>query len=139
MLRVTLDTNIYVSGLNYSGNPYQMLELARAKKVLVAVSDDILDEVKRVLQEKFRWPEHRAAQARRDIGAFSQHVSPASRIDVVKEDPDDDRVLECAVAAASDYIVTGDNHLLRLGHYKGIRIVRVTDFLEIASGEKRSR
>jgi uncharacterized protein len=139
VLRVTLDTNIYVSGLNYSGNPHQMLELARTKKVLVAVSDDILDEVKRVLQEKFQWPQRRAAQARRDIREFSRHVAPGSRIDVIKEDPDDDRILECAVAAGSDYIVTGDYHLLRLGQYKGIKIVKVAEFLEIAAGEGRVR
>jgi putative PIN family toxin of toxin-antitoxin system len=116
-----------------------MLELARARKVLVAVSDEILDEVKRVLQERFQWPQRRAAQARRNIGEFSQHVTPASRIEVVKDDPDDNRILECAVAAGSDYIVTGDCHLLRLGQYKGILIVKVADFLEIAAAEARGR
>jgi putative PIN family toxin of toxin-antitoxin system len=139
VLRVTLDTNVYVSGLNYSGNPYEILEFARAKKMLVAVSDDILDEVKRVLQERFQWPQRRASQARRDIKAFSQHVTPTTPINAVKDDPDDNRILECAVAAGSDYIVSGDNHLLKLGHYKGIQIIRVADFLEIAQGESRKR
>jgi predicted nucleic acid-binding protein len=49
---------------------------------------------------------------------------------VVKDDPDDNRIVECAVASGSDCIVTGDNHLLRLGEYAGIKMVRVGDFLQ---------
>jgi uncharacterized protein len=60
-------------------------------------------------------------------------------VDVLKEDPADNRVLECAVSAGADYIVTGDQDLLRLGRYDAIRILTVADFLEIetkhASGE----
>ncbi len=56
-------------------------------------------------------------------------------LDVIKEDPDDNRILECAAAANSDYIVTEDNDLLRLGGYKGIAIVSVADFLNIAKSE----
>ena len=49
-----------------------------------------------------------------------------------KEDPPDNRILECASAAGSDYIVSGDKDLLRLGRYDSIRIVRVAEFLELA-------
>jgi predicted nucleic acid-binding protein len=55
---------------------------------------------------------------------------PTEALDVVKDDPDDNRIVECAVASGSDCIVTGDNHLLRLGEYAGIKMVRVGDFLQ---------
>ena len=57
MLRVTLDTNVYVSGLNFKGKPYELLELARAGQFEVSVPEAILSELHRVLRDKFNWPE----------------------------------------------------------------------------------
>jgi predicted nucleic acid-binding protein len=53
---------------------------------------------------------------------------------VVKADPDDDKIVECAVAARSDYIVTGDKHLLMLGSYRGTRIAKAAEFLALYPG-----
>jgi predicted nucleic acid-binding protein len=57
---------------------------------------------------------------------------------VIKDDPDDNRVLECAVSAGSAYIVTGDKHLLRLGVYDSIRILRVSDFLALTLARQKT-
>ncbi len=58
MLRVTADTNVIISGLNFSGNPRRVLEMAEAGAIHLAVSDAILKEVERVLKrEKFGWPQ----------------------------------------------------------------------------------
>jgi predicted nucleic acid-binding protein len=54
---------------------------------------------------------------------------------VVTEDPDDDRVLECAVAAHADAIVSGDRHLLRLGSFKSIVIQSSRQFLDSKAWE----
>jgi predicted nucleic acid-binding protein len=56
-------------------------------------------------------------------------VKPAVILDVVRDDPDDNRILECAVAAGSDYLVSGDQDLLRLKRYAAIRMLSVPDFL----------
>lgn len=56
-------------------------------------------------------------------------VTPSEHMDVVHADPDDNRIIECAVAAVSDTVVSGDTDLLRLGSFRGIRIVKVSDFL----------
>ena len=61
------------------------------------------------------------------------------QLDVVKEDPSDNRVLECAVSAGSDYIVTGDKDLLRLGRYDAIQIVSVSEFLNVGQGQGTER
>jgi predicted nucleic acid-binding protein len=58
-------------------------------------------------------------------------------LDVIKEDPPDNRILECASTACSDYIVTGDKDLLRLGSYASIRILSVSQFLDIIEGPQR--
>jgi predicted nucleic acid-binding protein len=62
---------------------------------------------------------------------FTSLVRPTQTIDAVPEDPNDNRVLECAVTAGSRYIVTGDSALLRLGKYEGIEILRVADFIRL--------
>jgi predicted nucleic acid-binding protein len=101
------------------------------------VSDDILDEVADVLARKFDWPQEDIGEARRQIKRFAQKVRPAVSLEVVKADPDDDRILECASAAGSDYIVSGDRHLLRLSRYDSMRILKLADFLELVEAEGR--
>ena len=75
--------------------------------------------------------------AQQRIADFTEHVSPAQTVRVVDEDPDDNRILECAQAAGSDYIVTGDQHLLKLKHFGSTKIVKAAEFLEIQASEKR--
>ena len=63
-------------------------------------------------------------------------VDPDFELNAVPDDPDDNRVLECAVAGKADFIVSGDRHLLRLGNYEEIAIVTVRQFLETAGLER---
>jgi predicted nucleic acid-binding protein len=68
----------------------------------------------------------------------AKRVVPSTAVDVVKADPSDNRIIDCAVAAGSGCIVSGDKHLLKLGQYEGIKIMRVADFLrEILPGRER--
>jgi len=140
VLRVTADTNILVSGFNFlAGKPSQFLQLARSGAISLVVSQPIIEETTDVLARKFNWTAEDIEEARRWLKDIARTVTPAVRLDVIKEDPPDNRILECAVSAGSDYIVTGDNDLLRLGQYAGIRIMNVADFLEIARGQTRER
>ena len=129
MNRVTLDSNVYLSGFVFGGKPKRVLEMAIDGEIEVAVSDPIIQEVRRHLLGKFGWSEPRAAEAIESITEFAKHVTPTETIDTVPTDPDDNRVLECAVSAGSQTIVTGDDDLLRLVAFRGIEIVRVADFL----------
>ena len=129
MRRVTLDSNVYLSGFVFGGKPKRVLEMAIDGEIEVAVSDPIIQEVRRHLLGKFGWSEPRAAEAVESITEFAKHVTPTEAIDTVPTDPDDNRVLECAVSAGSQTIVTGDDDLLRLVAFRGIEIVRVADFL----------
>jgi uncharacterized protein len=131
VLRVTADSNIFISALNFGGLPDKLLALARHGEIEIAVSEAIIDEVSRVLRGKFRWTEEAINSARVQISEFTEHVVPALHINAVPEDPDDNRILECAAAADSEYIVTGDKHLLRLAHFGAVKIVTPADFLEI--------
>jgi putative PIN family toxin of toxin-antitoxin system len=129
VLRVAADSNIYVSVLSAGrGNPYEFLGMARTRKIRLGVSDAILDEVADVMARKFDWPPEDIDEAKRQIERFSEKVRPSVFLEVVKGDPDDDRILECASTAGSDYIVSGDKHLLRFSPYDSIRILNVAIF-----------
>jgi putative PIN family toxin of toxin-antitoxin system len=138
VLRVTADTNILVSGLIFlGGKPFQFLDLARAGKIDLVVSDAILAEMEDVLPRKFHFSPGDVVEARRRVAAMSRAVYTAVTVDVIKEDPPDNRILECAVGAGSEYLVTGDKDLLRLKSYSGIRIMTVSDFLDLARAQVR--
>jgi putative PIN family toxin of toxin-antitoxin system len=132
VVRVTADTHILVSGLTFpEGDPRTLLELARAGAIDLACSDVILDGVADVLVRKFEWPDPDVQEARRQFGLFARRVVPTQAVHAVTDDPDDNAILECAVAASAEYIVSGDRHLLQLGAFRGIRVLKVADFLEI--------
>jgi putative PIN family toxin of toxin-antitoxin system len=129
VLGVTLDTNIYVSAPEFAGVGARLLGMARAGIFRIDVSDAILDELLTVLRDDFRWDGYRLHFGREQIANMANRVVPRQRLDIIKEDPDDNRILECAVEAKSDFIVSADKDLLRLGNYGGVRIVTAKDFM----------
>jgi uncharacterized protein len=131
VIGVTADSNIYISGLVFSGPPFQFLEAARAARFELSLSDALLSEIRRVLRDKFLWSAPRLDALAARLEKFTRRVQPTVTLDIVHNDPDDNRVLECAVTAGSQYIVSGDNDLLQLGQYNSIQIVRVADFLKL--------
>jgi uncharacterized protein len=128
--RITPDSNILISALIFGGTPLRLLEMALGGEVLLFISDDVLQETLRVLRDKFGLSGEPLARAERYINTCTARVKPSHRVDVIKEDPDDNRVLECAEASASEFIVTGDSDLLRLKKYGSIRITTVRSFLD---------
>ena len=130
MLGVTADTNVYVSALAFGGKPLQILEIAAQGLIRLSISDAILQETIRVLGGKFRWEEAALREVDALLRSIAEVVAPTQAVDVVKSDPPDNRVLECAAEAKSDYIVSGDRDLLKLGHFGDTPIVRVQDLLK---------
>lgn len=128
--RITPDSNILISAFMFGGNPLRLMEMALNKEVSLFISDEILQETLRVLRDKFGLLRERMAQSEQYINACCEQVKTGSGINVIKEDPDDNRVLECAEAAGCEFIITGDLDLLRLGKYGNIRIMTVRSFLD---------
>ncbi len=129
MRRVTVDSNIFISALKFGGKPLQLLNLARSGEIEIAISDAILDEFLGVLRDKFHWSAERLADAREEVMSFTKLVEAKQTLDVVKADPDDNRIVECAVESGSEKIITHDNDLLRMKEYNGIKMMKVHEFL----------
>jgi putative PIN family toxin of toxin-antitoxin system len=127
---VTLDSNVFVSALNYGGPCLRILNMARDGLIRLDLSNSILEEVGGVLREKFHWPEDDIELVQQEIASFANQVSPQETLLVVPGDDDDNRIVECAVGARSDFLVTSDKHLLRLGAWRATKIVRPGEFLQ---------
>ena len=129
-MRVVLDTNVIVSGLNFPGNERLVLELALRGRFELYLSPFILEEVAGVLGRKFGWAEGHSVQALTTLSNASTVIDPQRLPEVIEGDHADNRILECAVEAFTDYLVTGDRrHLLPLGEHQGARILNAPRFL----------
>lgn len=136
-LKVVFDTNIYVSGLLFGGNPRACLLLAREGVILLFTSNSLLFELSQKFNQKFKWQEPEIKDLLLGIKKYSTVVEPQTRLNVIKNDPPDNRVLECAIQAKVNYIISGDKkHLLSLKKFKDIPIVSAKDFLDEFYGKK---
>jgi putative PIN family toxin of toxin-antitoxin system len=131
VISATLDTSIYIRALHFGGPATVIIGHARAGSIRIDISDAIMTETNRVLRDKFQWDGYMLQDAREKLRALGNHVSPTETLRVIMEDPDDDRILECA-AAKSDFIVSEDKDLLRLGQFGNARIVSIRDLINLA-------
>ena len=127
---VVYDTNILISGMIWGGTPYDCIALAQENKVEGVTCSEILDEFSEKLTNKFNASPSRTAEIVVELLNFHQVVNIENQLKNVTPDPDDDKIIECAVVGGATHIVTGDKkHLLPLGSYQGILIVKAADML----------
>lgn len=132
MIRVVADTNVLISALMFDGLPGVFLELALSRAFTLVSSTALLDELDEKLRDKFGVPEADARLIRSRLESTAELADANFTLHVVADDPDDDRVLECAVAGKAEFVISGDRHLLQLGTYEEISIVTVRQFLTAA-------
>ncbi len=130
-IRAVFDTNIWVSALRKQGNPYRCVLLVALGVVVSVTCDELLDELRQVLLVKFKFPQELVERHIAAIRSLSEVVAITGQLKVVSDDPEDDKVVECAVVGKADYIVSGDKHLLALKQYGSIAIVKAAEFLKI--------
>ncbi len=129
---IVLDTNVLISALLFGGLPAEILDVIVARVVQCSLSPSILDELKDVLQRpKFGFSSQQAIAIVEELSTLCTIVSPSERINIVTADPDDNRILECALEARAEIVVSGDAHLLELAVHEGIRILNPSEFLQI--------
>jgi putative PIN family toxin of toxin-antitoxin system len=128
--KVVLDSNVLISAAVFGGKPREILELAIKGLIEVAVSDDILEEIKGVLEgKKFQYPAKIVRALINEIEDLADLVQPKEKIEALLEDPEDNRVLECAVECGANIIVSGDSHLSGLQSFGKIKIMNPDEFL----------
>ena len=130
--RVVFDTNIYISAILFGGKPEEVFLLAKEENIDLFVSPAIIAEFAAKLTDKFDWPNSRIIEVVKEIGETATVIRPRKHLDIIKGDESDNRVLECAVLAEAEFIVSGDRrHLLSLRKYEGISIISTASFLRV--------
>jgi putative PIN family toxin of toxin-antitoxin system len=137
-MRLVLDTNVFISGVFFSGPPYAILNAWRHRKVDLVISPDILDEYRRVGEQLTkRYPGV-------DLEPFLELLAIKARLvesppldESVCSDPDDDKFIACALASKTKLTCSGDKALLRASGYQGITIMRPKDFVDSYVKAKR--
>ena len=128
-LKAVIDTNVLISSF-WGGKPRYVIELWNNNKLLVIVSQQIIDEYFNVLN-RFELTEEDVEDLTIPFSDPQKTllVEPKSRTRIIKEDPADNKFLDCAVEGKADYIISGDKHLLKLVKFKNINIITPSTFI----------
>ncbi len=128
MIRVVIDTNVYVSALVFGGKPAAVLRLAESGAFQVVVTTIIQQELVETLNTKFGWPSERAESTCRELWDEAWWVLRPEAVEESR-DPADNAILGCALESQAQVIITGDQDLLVLHPFRSIKIVSPAEFL----------
>ncbi len=130
-MKVVLDTNVFVSGVFFSGPPYEILSAWRDGRLQLVVSAEILDEYRRVGERlELGYSGTAIAPLLLLVALHGEVVLAPALARPVCDDPTDDKFFACAIAAGCSAIVSGDKHLHRVGDYSGVTVYRPREFVE---------
>ncbi|MFH1773806.1 MAG: putative toxin-antitoxin system toxin component, PIN family [Methanobacteriota archaeon] len=131
MVRAVFDTNVLVSGILRSGKIKTLVDAAVDGRIQLITSEEIIDEFSRVIKRpKFKLSKEQQNIFVNFVANLASVVETKSDFKVIKDDPADDIILNCAFDGKADYIVSGDEHLLKLKNFRGIKIVSPKEMME---------
>jgi uncharacterized protein len=134
-LKVVMDTNVFVSGVFFSGPPYQILKAWQSGDFELVVSQEILDEYQRV--GEILAEERPTVDLNPILNFVLEHAKvyeSAALNEPVCEDPDDDKFFACALASGSKLVISGDKHLLKVSRYQGIQVLKPRECVDTYLG-----
>jgi len=130
--KVVIDTNVFVSGLTFKGKPREVLDLIWREDIEACISSFILKELEETLKKDFSWDRDQIKHTIEKIKAKAILIQPKNKVSVIKENDDDNRILECAIEGKAQYLISGDRkHLLPLKEYQGTKILTPSEFLKL--------
>jgi putative PIN family toxin of toxin-antitoxin system len=137
MMKLVLDTNVFVSGFLWEGNEAELIRKIERKDAMNFINPEILSEIEDVInRDKFKYllaKHNLIADEIIEKTVSLSHIVIGRKLEenVVKADPKDDKFVECALNSDANYIVSGDKHLLELKEYENVKIVTPKEFVEI--------
>jgi conserved hypothetical protein TIGR00305 len=134
---VVLDTNVLVSAALSDGKPFEILRLAEQGEIISVTSPAIVTELRDVLKrDRLPFSEDQVDELVTKVLSISRVIEPEVNIEAVADDPDDDKILECAVAGDVDCLVSGDSHLLDLENYRGMSIYSPAELIRLSRNSR---
>ena len=130
--KIALDTNILISALGWEGNPRTIFNKVIDKEIELIISFKQISELLRVMEyPKFRFSEEQKDKFLLILLEAATLITTTFTIDIIKDDPNDNLILEAANEMEIDYIISGDEHLLKLKEFKGAKIITPKQFLQL--------
>lgn len=131
-MKVILDTNVIVSGIFWKGASEKVLYAWADDKFKLVLSSGIITEIiKTLMNFKIKLPFDEILLWLSILLWKAELVEPEERIDVIKDDPDDNKFIEAAIEGNANYIVSQDKHLLNIKEYRGIKIILPEEFIKV--------
>ena len=128
-MNVIIDTNVLVSGIFFKGPPYDILLAWKNGKFNLIITDEILEEYKRVIEELSEsFPSIQITGIIEKIAMNSVLTFSINLPEQICTDPDDDKFFAAAIASKTKIIISGDKHLLSKSGYSGIKVLRASEF-----------
>ena len=128
--KIVFDTNVLISATLWENSVAQKFLFKCIKEnVRIFSSQEIIEEYKEILARDFDYKEQETGEILERVLQFLTLITPNKKVDVIKEDPDDNIIIECAIESKAEYIISYDKHLLKLKEFQGIKIVRPEEAL----------
>lgn len=135
--KVVIDTNVVVSAFGWGGKPADIIRLITSGKILNFTSVEMLTELKKVVSyPRLAFSETLQAEIMEIMFNASSIVERHESVNIIDDDTEDNKILECAISAGAEFVVSGDKHLLTLKNFEGIKIVTPEEFIKIWSFTK---
>jgi len=136
-VNIVCDTNVLVSGVLFGGHAREILRLASRGVVINFISPDILREAENVLRRsKFGLRPEQVLEITALFKDTFEIVTPSMRVRAISSDPQDNHVIEAALAARAKYIISGDKHLLELMKWDDIHLISPAQFMQTVIGQQ---
>ena len=132
--KIVFDTNVLISATLWDNSVAQkFLFKCINEDIQIFSSQDIIEEYRRILARDFDYNEQEIGEILEMVLQFLTLVNPIKRIEIVKEDPEDNKIIECALESGAGYILSYDKHLLKLKEFQGIKIVKPEEIFSVFS------
>ena len=135
-MKVTTDTNVLVSATFWTGDSYKILKSINENKIELVLSEEIIEEYfdvasRREIMEKIENKKLTISEIVDSVIRNATIVEPKEKFNIVEDDLDDNKIVECAVEGKVDFIISQDSHLLKIREFRGIKTISPKDFLNI--------
>src|SRR3989344_7221401 len=131
-IKFVFDTNILISSTLWDGSVAQkLLFKCITENIQIFSSQEIIEEYQKILKRDFDYSDEEIADITEKVLQFISLVNPNIKVNAVKEDADDNKIIECALESKADYILSYDKHLLNLKEFRGIKIVRPEEVIKV--------
>ena len=135
-----MDTNFLVSATQWDYSvAHKLLKRFIEQDVKLFATKEILDEFSDVLQRDFKYSKDEVSNVIEKLLFIVELTEPTKKVDIIKEDPDDNKIIECAIASNSEFILTYDKHLLKHRMYEDIKIITPEQFMTITHSSSSSQ